>query len=71
MKIEFLYMKYDKQKNFIDGKKAEDVGVITTYISREIHFHISMIDCPNQFWMKLKNYSIRLMKVMPIILRKS
>jgi hypothetical protein len=29
----------------IDGKKDEVVGVIMTYISREIHFHTSGIDC--------------------------
>jgi hypothetical protein len=31
----------------IDGKKDEVVGVIMTYISQEIHFHVSGLECPN------------------------
>jgi len=46
--------KDDQQKFVIDGKKDEVVGVITTYISREIRFHTSGIDCPNNVWKKLK-----------------
>jgi hypothetical protein len=42
------------QTNFIvDGKKDKVVGVITTYISQEIHFHINGIDYPHQVWNKL------------------
>jgi hypothetical protein len=33
--------KDDQVKFVIDGKKDEVVGVITTYISQEIHFHTS------------------------------
>jgi hypothetical protein len=36
-------------------KKDEVVGVITTYISWEIHFHTSGIDCPHEVWKKLKS----------------
>jgi hypothetical protein len=37
------------QVKFIDhGKKDEDVGVIVTYISWEIFFHLSGIDYPHQ-----------------------
>jgi hypothetical protein len=32
----------------VDGKKDEYVGVITTYISWEIHFDIIGIDCPHK-----------------------
>ena len=46
----------DAQKKFvIDGKKDEFVGVITTYISCEIQFHTSRIDCPHEVWNKLKS----------------
>ena len=31
----------------INGKKDHSVGVITTYISREIQFQTSEIDCPH------------------------
>ena len=39
----------------IDRKKDEDVGVIMPYISREIPFHTSGINCPHEFWKKLKS----------------
>jgi hypothetical protein len=40
----------DNQTKFIvDGKKDEVVGVITTYILWEIHFHLNGIECPHQF----------------------
>ena len=46
----------DSQETFvIDGKKDEVVGVITTYISREIRFHSSRIDYPYEIWKKLKS----------------
>jgi hypothetical protein len=45
--------KDDSRKFIIDGKKDDVVGVVTTYISREIHFHTSGIDCQNNFWKKL------------------
>jgi hypothetical protein len=37
-----------KENFIVDGKKDEAVGVITTYILQEIHFHISGIDFPHQ-----------------------
>jgi hypothetical protein len=42
-----LDLKDDQQKCIIDGKKDDTIGVITTYISREIFFHISRIDYPH------------------------
>jgi len=41
-------------KFVIEEKKEEVVGVIMTYILREIHFHISRINCPHDFWINLK-----------------
>jgi hypothetical protein len=39
----------DDQVSFIvDGKKHEVMGVIMTYISWEISFHTSGINCPHQ-----------------------
>jgi hypothetical protein len=50
----------DDQAQFVvDGKKDKVVGVITNYISCEIHFHISGINCPHQFWKKMKSLSNR------------
>ena len=43
-----------KGGNTIEVKKDEVVGVFTTYIVREIHFHTSGIDCPHAIWAKLK-----------------
>jgi hypothetical protein len=46
----------DDHMNFIvDGKKDESVGVITTYISQEIHFNLSGIDCCHQVWKNMKS----------------
>lgn len=46
----------DDQHQFVfEKKKDEDVGFITTYISREIHFHTSGLNCPHQVWKKLKS----------------
>jgi hypothetical protein len=45
----------DQAKIVVDGKKDEVVGVIRTYISREIWFHLSGIDFPHRVWMKLKS----------------
>jgi hypothetical protein len=45
---------YDQKKFVVDGKKDEVVGVIMTYILREIRFHLSGIDCPHQVWKKIK-----------------
>jgi hypothetical protein len=43
-------------ENFdVDGNKDEVVGVIMTYILREIHFHISGIKFPHKVWNKLKS----------------
>ena len=41
-------------KFVINGKKYEAGGVITTYISREIHFHTSRIDCSLSVKKKMK-----------------
>jgi hypothetical protein len=38
----------------IHGKKDEDVGVIMTYISEEILFHLSGLDCMHIFWKNMK-----------------
>ena len=40
----------------IDVKKDEVVGVIMTYISREIHFHTSVINYPHAVWTKLNTF---------------
>lgn len=48
------WLKDDHENFFINGKNDEVVSVMTTYISREIHFHISGLDCPNEVWKKLK-----------------
>jgi hypothetical protein len=37
----------DQQKFIKDRKKNEIVEIITTYISRDIHFHTSHIECMN------------------------
>jgi hypothetical protein len=47
------YLTNDQAKFIVVGKKDEVVGVIMTYISWEIHFHINGIKYPNQFWKKL------------------
>ena len=39
----------DQEKFIVDGKKDEVMGVIMTYISLEIRFHISEIKFPHQF----------------------
>ena len=39
----------------IDVKKDEDVGVITTYILREICFHTSGMDYSHDVWTKLNS----------------
>jgi hypothetical protein len=49
MKVVIPYPTDDQEKFVVDGKMDEAVGVITTYISWEIHFHLSGIDCPHQF----------------------
>jgi hypothetical protein len=36
----------DQEKFVVDGKKDEAIGVITTYISREICFHLNGINYP-------------------------
>ena len=41
-------------KFFIDRKKDEAIGVIMTYILREIFFHTCGIDYPCEVWNKLK-----------------
>jgi hypothetical protein len=54
-KIALLDPTNDQEKFSIDGKKDEAVGVNTTYISQEIHFHLSVINWPHQFWKKLNS----------------
>ena len=49
-------------KFVINRKKDEVVGVITTYISQEIQFHTSGIDCPHDVWKKLKSLSDKVNK---------
>jgi len=48
------YLKDDQVKFVIDIKKYEFVGVIMTYIYREIFFHTSGVDCPHEVWKKMK-----------------
>ena len=38
----------------VDGMKNEVFGVISTYISWEIWFHTSGIDCLHEVWKKVK-----------------
>jgi hypothetical protein len=54
-KIVIPYPTDDREKFFIDGKKHEAIRVITAYILQEVHFHISGIDCPHQFWKNLNS----------------
>jgi hypothetical protein len=44
-KVVILDLKDDQVKFVVDGKKDEAIGVITTYISQEIHFHTSKTNC--------------------------
>ena len=39
----------DLSMSVVDGKKDEDVGLITTYISKEIQFSTSGIGCRHEF----------------------
>jgi hypothetical protein len=55
MKISILDPTYYQEKFIVYGKKDEAVGVIMTYISREIRFHINGIDFPHQVWKKMKS----------------
>jgi len=52
----------DKHNNFMVNSKKEDVGVVTTCISREIRIHTSGIHCPNEEWKTLKKLLISSMK---------
>jgi len=45
----------DYMKLTVNGKKDEVVGVIMTYISWEIRFNTTRIDCPHQVWKNLKS----------------
>jgi hypothetical protein len=53
-KLIILDPKDDQMKFVINGKKYEDVGVTTTYISHDIHFHTSGIVSPHEVSKKLK-----------------
>jgi hypothetical protein len=61
----------DQEKFIVDGKKDEVVGVIMTYISWEIQFHLSGIEFPHQVWKKLKCCLIESMRAMSCSWRKS
>ena len=39
----------------VEGEKDEDIGFITTYISRGIHFHTRGIDFPQAVWKNIKS----------------
>ena len=54
-KTTILDLTEDHERFFIDGKKYEVVGVITTYISWEIRFHTSGIDFSHSVWNKLNS----------------
>jgi len=52
----WIYMKIsipdptdDQERLIVNGKKDEAMGVIMTYISWDIQFHLSGIDFPHQF----------------------
>jgi len=53
-KTSILDPKDEHDKFIINEKNGESVRVIITYISREIFFHTSGINYPNQVWKKLK-----------------
>jgi hypothetical protein len=54
-KIMILDPTNDQENSIVDGKKDGTVGVIMTYISWDIHFHIIGIDHHHQIWNKLKS----------------
>jgi hypothetical protein len=62
-----MILKMNMSKFMVSGTKDEVVGVVTTYITREICFHISGIDYLNVIWKKLT----RSMKIGLDNLRKS
>jgi hypothetical protein len=43
------YLTDSLEKVSIDGKKDEALGVIATYISQEIYFHLSELYYPHMF----------------------
>ena len=48
MKVSIIDPSNGHEKFSIDGKKDEAIEVITTYISHEIQFHTSGINCPHE-----------------------
>jgi len=48
------YPTNDQETLVINGKKDKAVGIIMTYISWKIHFHISGIDYLHQVWKNMK-----------------
>jgi hypothetical protein len=54
MKIVIPDPTYDHANFYFNGKKDEVVGVMKTYISREIQFYFNGINFPHQFWKKIK-----------------
>ena len=48
-----LYLSDALAKFDINKKKDDVVGVITTYISRDIWFHTNVIDCPHEVRKKI------------------
>jgi hypothetical protein len=54
-KVSIIDLSNNQVKFIINGYKDEALGVITTYISREIRFHTTGIDFPHEVWKKLKS----------------
>jgi hypothetical protein len=70
MKIVMSYPMNNEAKFIVDRKQDEVVGVIKTYISREIQFHLSGIDFPHQVCRKLKSLFDRFDEIHTIQLEK-
>ena len=54
MNISIVNLADFDSKFVININKDGAMGVITTYISRDIRVHTSEIDCPHSIWTKLK-----------------
>jgi hypothetical protein len=61
---------YDQTKFMFDGKKDDVVGVIITYNSWKIRFHLSGIDCPHYVWNNMKSFFNRVNKIHVMELEK-
>ena len=66
--VSISYLTNDQAKFVIDKNKDEAIGVIMTYISRDINFHTSRIDYPHVVWSKLNSffYKVKESQVMQI-----